>query len=52
MVNAIPDIPRLYTAIAEWLCAGLLVFLLGVRVKKLSFAIISAIYLTLVVLRS
>ena len=50
MVNAIPDIPRLYTAIAEWLCAGLLVFLLGVRVKKLSFAIISAIYLTLVVL--
>ena len=44
MGNAIPDIPRVYTAIAEWLCCGMLVFLLGVRIKKVTFAIVSIVY--------
>ena len=44
MGNAIPDIPRLYTAIAEWLCCGMLVLLLGIKIKKIKFAIISILY--------
>ena len=44
MGNAIPDIPRLYTAIAECLCCGMLVFLIGIRIKKIKFAIIITLY--------
>ena len=44
MGNAIPDIPRIYTAIAEWLCCGMLVFLLGIRIKKTTFGIVSTLY--------
>ena len=45
MGNVIPDIPSLYPAIAEWLCCGMLVFLLGIKIKKIKFAIISILYL-------
>lgn len=45
--NAIPDIPRLYTAIAEWLCCGMFVLLLGPRIKKLQLVAFSALYLLL-----
>ena len=44
MGNAIPDIPRVYTAIAEWLSCGMLIFLLGVRIKKITFGIFSILY--------
>lgn len=43
--NAIPDIPRLYTAIAEWLSCGAFVLLLGPRIKKTSLAVTGVIYL-------
>lgn len=45
--NAIPDIPRLYTAIAEWLCCGMFVLLLGPRIKKLHLVAFSTLYLLL-----
>ena len=45
MGNAVPDIPRLYTAIAEWLSCGMFVLLLGPKQKKIPFAIASVVYL-------
>ena len=45
--NAIPDIPRLYTAIAEWLCCGMFVLFLGPRIKKLHLVVFSVLYLLL-----
>lgn len=50
MVNAIPDIPRLYTAVAEWLSCGMLVLLLGPKIRKTSLAIFSMVYLAILVL--
>lgn len=47
--NAIPDIPRFYTAIAEWLSCMLFVILVGPRVKKLRLALLSGAYLLLLV---
>ncbi len=43
--NAIPDIPRLYTALAEWLSCCLFVILLGPRIKRSNLIIVGAIYL-------
>ena len=43
--NTIPDIPRLYTAIAEWLSCFTFVMLLGPRIKRLRLGIYGAIYL-------
>ena len=43
--NATPDIPRLYTALAEWLSCGMFVLLLGPKIKKSNLIIFSAIYL-------
>lgn len=45
--NAIPDIPRLYTAIAEWMSCGMFVLLLGPRIKKIHSIVFSVIYLLL-----
>ncbi len=45
MGHAIPDIPTLYPAIAKWLCCGMLACLLGIRIKKINFALISVLYL-------
>ena len=50
MGNAIPDIPRFYTAIAEWLSCGMFVLLLGPKIKKLYLAVFGAIYLLLLAL--
>lgn len=47
MGNAIPDIPRIYTALAEWLSCGMFILLLGPKIKKLQFAIASALYFIL-----
>jgi hypothetical protein len=49
-INAIPDIPRLYTALAEWLSCLLLVILLKPRIKKKKIALFSAIYLVLLII--
>lgn len=43
--NAIPDIPRLYTALAEWLSCGLFVLLLGPRIKRARLIIAGVAYL-------
>jgi hypothetical protein len=45
--NAIPDIPRLYTALAEWLSCGMFVLLLGPRIKKFHLVLFSSAYLLL-----
>lgn len=45
--NAIPDIPRIYTALAEWLSCGLFVLLLGPKYKALKFSLLAAVYLVL-----
>ena len=45
MGNAVPDIPRLYTAIAEWLSCGMFVLLIGPRQKKIPLTIASVVYL-------
>ena len=45
MGNAVPDIPRLYTALAEWLSCGMFVLLIGPRQKKTPFTIASVVYL-------
>lgn len=43
--NAIPDIPRLYTAIAEWLSCVMLVALLKPKTQRGTLALYSAVYL-------
>lgn len=43
--NTIPDIPRLYTAIAEWLSCLMLVVLLRPRVSRGKLFLFSAVYL-------
>lgn len=48
--NAIPDIPRLYTAIAEWLSCVMVVILLKPKLSKYKTAIFSAIYLILLII--
>ena len=47
MINAIPDIPRLYTAIAEVLCCLIIVLLLRPRVKTVRVFIFTAVYFTI-----
>ena len=44
---AIPDIPRIYTALAEWLSCGMLVLLLGPRIKKLHLGLMAGVYFIL-----
>lgn len=48
-INSIPDIPRLYTAIAEWLSCLMLVLLLKPRIKAKKVVLLSAIYLVLLI---
>lgn len=43
--HAVPDIPRYYTALAEWLSCGLFVILLGPKLSKPKLAIVGVIYL-------
>ena len=42
--NAIPDIPRLYTALAEWLSCVMLVVLLKPKLPKGKLVICAAAY--------
>ena len=46
---AIPDIPRIYTALAEWLSCMVIILSLKPNIKKPSFAIYAAIYLVLLI---
>ena len=48
--HAIPDIPRIYTAIAEWLSCGMFVLLLGPKIKGSRLAIFGSIYLLLLII--
>ena len=43
--NAVSDIPRFHTALAEWLSCNLFVILLGTKIKMKNYIIFSAIYL-------
>ena len=43
--NAVSDIPRFYTALAEWLSCNLFVLLLGPKIKIKNYILFSAIYL-------
>lgn len=47
--NVIPDIPRLYTALAEWLSCLMLVLLLKPKVERPKLIAYSAIYLGLII---
>ena len=47
MGNAVPDIPRLYTAFAEWISCGMMVLLLGPKVKKAQLVFLAVAYLVL-----
>ena len=47
--NVIPDIPRLYTALAEWICCLMLVLLLKPKIEKRRLVIYSALYLGLII---
>lgn len=47
--NAIPDIPRLYTALAEWLSCVMLVVLLKPRMPRLRLVLCAAVYLAVLV---
>lgn len=47
--NAIPDIPRLYTALAEWLSCVMLVVLLKPRLPKGRQVLCAAVYLVVLV---
>lgn len=47
MINAIPDIPRLYTALAEVLCCFVIVLLLRPRVKTARVLLFTAVYFTI-----
>lgn len=46
----IPDIPRLYTAIAEWISCLTIVLLLKPNIQKQKLALYSAIYLAILVI--
>ena len=43
--NAVLDIPRFYTALAEWLSCNLFVLLLGPKIKIKNYILFSVIYL-------
>ena len=43
--NTIPDIPRIYTAIAEWLSCFMFVLLLGPKIKRTRLALFGVVYL-------
>ena len=47
---AIPDIPRIYTALAEWLSCMVIVLSLKPNIKNPRFAIYAASYLALLVI--
>ena len=47
--NVIPDIPRLYTALAEWLSCLMLVLLLKPKVKRSRLTVYSTLYLGLII---
>lgn len=47
--NSIPDIPRYYTAIAEWLSCLAIVLLLVPKISKKKLALISALYIAVLV---
>ena len=49
MVSAIPDIPRIYTALAEWLSCGLLVLLIKPKLNKSLTALAAIAYLAILV---
>ena len=49
MNNVIPDIPRFYTAIAEWLSCLVMVILLKPKIEKNKFIIASVCYLALLI---
>ena len=49
MSNAIPDIPRLYTALAEWISCLMLVLLLKPKIPKGRTVLYAAIYLVVLV---
>lgn len=48
-INVIPDIPRLYTALAEWISCFMIVILLKPRIKIKKFVFFSAIYLLVLI---
>ena len=47
--NAIPDIPRIYTALAEWLSCLLIVMLLKPKTEKKKLLIYSILYLLILI---
>ena len=47
--NAIPDIPRIYTALAEWLSCLLIVMLLKPKAEKSKLVIYSILYLLILI---
>ena len=47
--NAVPDIPRVYTAIAEWLSCGVIVNMIGIRQKRGLYALYSLLYLAAII---
>ena len=44
-INVIPDIPRLYTALAEWLSCFMIVIFLKPRINKQKLVLFSVLYL-------
>ena len=49
MGNAIPDIPRLYTAVAEWLSCCLFVMLIGPKISKIKLGMLGITYLAAII---
>ncbi len=47
--NAIPDIPRLYTALAEWLSCIMMIMLLKPKIDKSRLLVFSALYLGILI---
>ena len=47
--NAIPDLPRLYTALAEWLSCLIIVLSLNPNIKRKKFVTYSIFYLVLLI---
>lgn len=47
--NAIPDIPRIYTALAEWISCLAVVLMLQPQVRKSRLALLAALYLGVLV---
>ena len=47
--NAIPDIPRLYTALAEWLSCIMIILLLKPKIQKPKLILYAALYLGVLV---